>query len=72
MTIYFKAFDVAAAGAGYMGLNDYALSRIAEELKKICTEEAEHNDFVQACLRCGIDPNLIKEEHIEKIKELTK
>ena len=54
--------------AGYNGIRDEHLDRVADEIYKTGLFEIDRDTFDRACRREGVDSNLFDEESIERLK----
>lgn len=55
--------------AGYNGIEEDDIARIAEELPDIDFEDLDEDDFRDACYRAGIDPDNFSEEDMEALMD---
>ena len=54
--------------AGYNGIRDEHLDRVADEIYKTGLSEIDRDTFDHVCRRLGVDPELFDAEAIEKLK----
>lgn len=54
--------------AGYNGIRDEHLDRVADEIYKTGLSEIDRDTFDYACRRAGVDSELFDAEAIEKLK----
>ena len=54
--------------AGYNGIRDEHLDRVADEIYKIVLSEIDRDTFEHACRRAGVNSDLFDEESIERLK----
>ena len=67
----YKAHELAAIeAAGYMGINDDILNRVASELRVYGPCEISFELFARACFKCGVDPNCFEQEDLDKLVDL--
>ena len=55
--------------AGYNGIRDEHLDRVADELYKTGLSEIDRDTFDCACRRAGVNSDLFDEESFEKLKD---
>lgn len=55
--------------AGYNGIRDEHIDRVADEIYKTVLSEIGRADFECACRRSGVDSDLFDEESFEKLKD---
>ena len=55
--------------AGYNGIRDEHIDRVADEIYKTGLSEIDRDTFVRACRRAGVDSDLFDEESFEKLKD---
>lgn len=64
----YKAHELAAIeAAGYMGINDDILNKVAAELKVNGPCEIDFETFLRACFRCGVDPNCFEQADLDRL-----
>lgn len=54
--------------AGYNGIRDEHLDRVADEIYKTGLSEIDRDTFDRACRREGVDSNLFDAESLERLK----
>lgn len=65
----FDAWILAAIDdAGYNGIRDEHLDRVADEIYKTGLSEIDRDTFERACRRAGVDSKLIDAESLERLK----
>lgn len=55
--------------AGYNGIRDEHLDRVADEIYKIGLTEIDRETFDCACRRAGVDSNLFDADSLERLKD---
>ena len=55
--------------AGYNGIRDEHINRVADEIYKTGLSEIDRDTFDYACRRAGVDSDLFDEESFEKLKD---
>ena len=55
--------------AGYNGIRDEHLDRVAEEIHKTGLSEIDRETFDCACRRAGVNPDLFDEDSLERLKK---
>lgn len=55
--------------AGYNGIRDEHLYRVADEIYKTGLSEIDRDTFDCACRRAGVNSDLFDEESFEKLKD---
>ena len=66
----FDAWILAAIDdAGYNGIRDEHLDRIADEIYKTGLSEIDRETFDCACRRAGVDSDLFDDNSLERLKE---
>ena len=58
--------------AGYNGIRDEHLDRIADEIYKTGLSEIDRETFNYACRRAGVDSNLFDTDSLERLKDKLK
>ena len=59
----------AIDAAGYNGICDEHLDRVADEIYKTSLSEIDRDTFDRACRRAGVDSDLFDEESLERLKD---
>lgn len=54
--------------AGYNGIRDEHLERVADEIYKTGLSEIDRDTFEHACRRAGVNSDLFDEESLERLK----
>ena len=54
--------------AGYNGIRDEHLDRVADEIYKTGLSEIDRETFERACRRAGVNPDLFDAESLERLK----
>ena len=54
--------------AGYNGIRDEHLDRVADEIYKTGLSEIDTDTFVRACRRAGVNSDLFDAESLERLK----
>ena len=54
--------------AGYNGIRDKHIDRVADEIYKTGLSEIDRDTFDCACRRAGVNSNLFDEENLEQLK----
>ena len=66
----FKPWQLAAMDdAGYNGIRDEHIDRVAESLLAADLTEIDRATFDFHCYKCGIDPNNFTHEDLERLQE---
>ena len=66
----YKAYELAAMEqAGYMGISDDMINRMANELKSDGPYVVDFDTFLGACVRCGLDPNCFEQKDLDRLVE---
>lgn len=66
----FEAWELAAIDrAGYNGITDEHIELVANELRKIGATVISYTQFSNACMRCGINPDIFTQEDLVKLEE---
>ncbi len=66
----FEPWMLAAIdSAGYNGIRDEHLNRVADELHKTGLSEIDTNTFNSACRRAGVTPSLFDNSSLERLKK---
>ena len=66
----FKAWQLAAIdGAGYNGICDEHIERVASSLLFTGETEIDRSTFEYHCHKCGIDPDNFTQEDLERLQE---
>lgn len=55
--------------AGYNGIRDEHIDRVADEIYKTGLSEIDRDTFVHACRRAGVEAELFDAESFEKLKD---
>lgn len=55
--------------AGYNGIRDEHIDRVADEIYKTGLSEIDRDTFYHACRRAGVNSYLFDEESFEKLKD---
>ena len=55
--------------AGYNGIRDEHLERVADEIYKTGLSEIDRDTFEDACRQAGVNSDLFDEESFEKLKD---
>ena len=55
--------------AGYNGIRDEHIDRVAESLLSTGLTEIDRATFDYHCYKCGIDPNNFTQENLERLQE---
>lgn len=64
----YKAYELAAMEqAGYMGISDDMIERMADELKAGGPYVINFDVFLGACVKCGIDPNCFQQADLDRL-----
>lgn len=64
----YKAYELAAMEqAGYMGISDDMIDRMADELKSCGPYVIDFDTFLGACVKCGIDPNCFEQKDLDRL-----
>lgn len=62
----------AIDNAGYNGIRDEHIDRVADEIYKTGLTEIDRDTFDRACRRAGVKPDLFDDTSIEKLKNRLK
>lgn len=54
--------------AGYNGIRDEHLERVADEIYKTGLSEIDRDTFDHVCRRAGVDSDLFDEDSLERLK----
>lgn len=66
----FKPWHLAAMeDAGLTDTNDGLINRVAYELAKSSNDEIGNEEFISACIKCGVDPYSFTSEDMEKLQK---
>lgn len=69
----FEPWMIAAIDdAGYNGIRDEHLDRIADEIYKTGLTEIDRETFNCACRHAGVDSNLFDADSLERLKDKLK
>ena len=69
----FEPWMLAAIdNAGYNGICDEHLDRVADEIYKTGLTEIDRDTFERACRRAGVDSDLFDGESLERLKNKLK
>ena len=55
--------------AGYNGIRDEHLDRVADEIYKIGLTEIDRDTFDHVCRQAGVDSDLFDDNSLERLKE---
>lgn len=55
--------------AGYNGIRDEHLDRVADEIYKTGLTEIDRDTFDHACRRAGVNSNLFDADSLERLKD---
>lgn len=65
----FESWHLAAIDrAGYNGIRDEHIDRVAESLRSATNKEIDRDTFKYHCRKCGIDSNNFKQADLEKLQ----
>lgn len=66
----FEAWQLAAIDdAGYNGIRDEHIDRVAESLLATGLTEIDRGTFEYHCHKCGIDPSNFTQEALDRLQE---
>ena len=66
----FEPWQLAAMDdAGYNGIRDEHIDRVAESLLSTGLNEIDRNAFEYHCHKCGIDPNNFTQADLDRLQE---
>jgi len=55
--------------AGYNGLTDAQIEKVADSLSATGLDEINQNTFEQHCYKCGINPNNFSQADLDNLQE---